>query len=138
MTELAEDMKGFWTRDAMTRLSEVIVTAVARQAMAVNAPQPAPHPPYLEAWRAFCKKFNLKPGTPDFYVKNAHYTDKVVADDYDFEEIPVYLEHKNTVVFLNPFFDVSNFKQTEDFLRYRWLEIDAELAMKFLVLGIPQ
>lgn len=133
-----ENLKEFWTRDAMTRLSEVIVSAIAGQAMAVNAPQPVPHPPYLEAWRAFCNTFNMKPGTPDFYVKNAHYTDKVVADHYDFEEIPVYLEHKNTVVFLNPFFDVSNFKQTEDFLRYRWLEMDAELAMKFLVLGVPQ
>jgi len=133
-----EILKEFWTRDALTRLSEVIASAIADRSMPGNAPQPAPHPPFLEVWREFCIKFNLKPGAPDFYVKNAHYGKEVVADYYDFEELPIYWEWKNTVVFLNPFFDASNFKQTEDFLKYRWLEIDAEMAMKFLVLGIPQ
>jgi hypothetical protein len=38
----SEELKSFWTRDAMTRLSEVIASAIAGQAMAVNAPQPAP------------------------------------------------------------------------------------------------
>jgi len=128
------ETKSFWTRDALTRLSEVIASAVAGQAMAVNAPQPAPHPPFLEALRAFCEKYNIKPGSPDWYVKNAHYGKDVVADYYEFEELPIHWDWKNKVVFLNAFYD---FQSKEDFIRYKWLEIDEETARKFLVLGVP-
>lgn len=100
--------------------------------MAVNAPQPAT---YLEeALREFCEKYNIKPGSPDWYVKKAYYGSDVVADRYDIEELPIHWDWKNTVVVLNPFHD---HKSQHDFIRYKWLEIDEEMARKLLVLGVP-
>jgi hypothetical protein len=123
----------FWAREALNKLTEVLTGAIGPP-FPVQQNQPLPHPPFLEKWREFCIKHKIKPGAPDFYVKGAHYTDKSVADFYDFEEVPMYYDHKNTVVVLNPFFGQ---KSEEDFLRYKWLEIDAELAVRFLVLGLP-
>lgn len=116
----SEKSKDFWTRDTLNKLSEVLK----------DYTQKNQHPD----WREFCIEHNFKPGSPDWRVKNAHYGADVVADHYDIEETPIFWEWKNTVVVLNPLFDR---KSQHDFFKYKWLEIDAELARKFLVLGIP-
>jgi hypothetical protein len=127
-------MKSFWTREALDRLSKVISDSVAEAATAaVSTRTPSVDSSLLETWRAFCGKHNLKPGSPEWYVKKAYYGSDVVADRYDIEEVPIYLDWKDAVVVRNPFF-VKDSK--EELLKWRWLEIDAELAMKFLVLGV--
>lgn len=134
MTWTSTPENKFWTRETLDRLSEILKGAIGPP-FAVQQSQPLPRPPYLEVWREFCIEHNFKPGSPDWYVKKAYYGSDVVADRYDVEEVPIYWEWKNTVVVLNPFFDR---KSEHDFLKYKWLEIDEELARKFLVLGVPR
>jgi hypothetical protein len=127
-----EDMKSFWTRDALDRLSEFISNSVATPAMAsVNAKPPSVASSLLETLREFCGRHDIKPGSPEWYVKKAHYESDVVADRYDIKEFPVYWEWKDAVVVRNPFFAEDS---KEEPLNWRWLEIDAELAEKILVL----
>ena len=127
--------KSFWTRETLDRLSKVIAHSVSAAAMvAVNANPPSVDSSLLETWRAFCGKHNVRPGSPEWYVKKAYYGSDVVADRYDIEEVPVYWDWKDAVVVRNPFFATDS---KEELLKWRWLEIDAELAMKFLVLGVP-
>jgi hypothetical protein len=130
-----EDLKSFWTRETLDRLSKVVADSVAAEAMvAVNANPPSVDSSLLETWRVFCRKHNFRPGSPEWYVKKAYYGSDVVADRYDIEEVPVYWDWKDAVVVRNPFFATDS---KEELLKWRWLEIDAELAMKFLVLGVP-
>lgn len=122
-------MKDFWTRENLEKLSKLLFFVPNKKeysGLVQNS--------FLDSWIKFCKEFKIKPGTPDFFVEKAYYEDKVVANFYDFEEVPVYYEHKNTVVVKNPFY---NPKEKELFLRLKFIEIDAELARKFLVLGLP-
>jgi hypothetical protein len=128
-----EDLKSFWSREALDMLLKVIADSVSAAAMfAVNAKPPSVDSSLLETWREFCGRYDIQPGSPEWYVKKAYYGRDVVADRYDIEEFPVYWDWKNSVVVRNPFFAEDS---KEEPLKWRWLEIDAELAMKILVLG---
>jgi hypothetical protein len=119
-------MKNFWTQENLNKLSQIMLNVPNKSTDRFKG--------FLESWTEFCEKFKIKPGSPDFYVKKAYYGQNAHADRYDFEEVPIYYEWKNTVVIKNPFY---NSNANELFIRIKFLELDADLARKFLVLGLP-
>ncbi len=121
MSDLEE--VNFWTKDNLNK-----ITAVFFEKGEQN-------------WCRMCSEFGIIPGFPDFYIKNAYYDKKAVAEYYDFEETPRYDKLKNTVVFENPFIAPVSYVFSET-CEYpppltKFVEIDAETAKKILVLGLP-
>jgi hypothetical protein len=122
----------FWTHETLNKVTQVLSGAI-------DPPLPAqnnqPFRPTWEVLSEFFMEHNIKTGTPDICVRKAYYNSgRAVADHYDFEEAPKHYERNDTVVVLNPFFGMNS----NDSRYGKWLEMDADLAKKFLVLGLPK
>lgn len=96
----------------------------------------------LENWPKLCVELKINKGDPAWGVKKAYYSTGVVADYYDIEEYPRYDKIKNVVVVENPFTTaqqiVNNHYANPDFPVFGpFIQINAEVARKILVLGLP-
>lgn len=131
------DQIGFWTRDNLDRVSEILKTEIGRRAESLLAKRRDKQSPFPQILDDFCEKHDIRPGSPEWFVKNAHYGTDVVADWYDIEEFPVHWEWKNAVVVKNPFFSIERHYSRKTFLNYKFLEMDEDFAKKILVLGVP-
>ena len=113
----------FWTRQMLNKVTEFL----SRAFFACSN----------EDFEVFCLKFNIKSGVPMYSIKSACYSNKAVADYYNYDEFPEYKEHKNVVVVSNPFYtkETRVVESIQSPFYFKWLEIDADTAKKFLVLG---
>ena len=117
-------MKDFWTQDNLARISSILLAKG------------------IENWPKLCIELKISNGDPAWGVKNAYYSTKAVADYYDIEEYARYDKIKNVVVVENPFSTVrqvvNNLFVNSDFPVFgNFIELDADVARKILVLGIP-
>lgn len=96
----------------------------------------------IENWPKICVELKISKGDPAWGVKNAYYSTSAVADHYDIEEYPRYDKIKNVVVVENPFSVarqvVNNIFGHPDFPIFgKFIQLDAEIARKILVIGLP-
>lgn len=87
----------------------------------------------LEEWPVLCKELNLKSGRPNGIIVNVIYGSKSTADHYEFEPRPWHDETRNVVVVKNPWSTLQSLAK-EPQLPGPYVEIDADIAMKILVL----
>lgn len=110
-----------WTQENLNRVSEILKCSGEAN------------------WPRICVELNVRTGNPNHVVASVKYGNRAVADEYEFRSIPRYDEAKGVVVVENPWSTAhAVFKKTQDpnypaFGKY--IEIDADLATKLLVLG---
>jgi hypothetical protein len=99
--------KEFWTREALNGVSKALLEGICKT---LKKPTPTSVLPIRHSLRpgGVSSRSLISGVVPASLHQEAHYSDKVVADYYDFEEVPVYYEHKGTVGVKNPFFRPSD------------------------------
>lgn len=116
-------MKNFWTQENLAKVSSAFLSKGEQN------------------WCKICSKLNILPGNPDFYIKNAYYGKQAVADYYDFEYASWYDEKENLVIVENPYPVAVSMVFSENCFEpppsTKYVKLDAELARKILVLGVP-
>lgn len=94
-----------------------------------------------ESWPRLCKELGIRSGRPNNVIVDATYGSKTTADYYQFEPNPYYDESKNLVVVENPWSTVHSVVMQQRNFDYPvfggYIELDAEVAIKILVLGVP-
>lgn len=111
-----------WTQENMNRITEILKCSGEAN------------------WPRICVELNVRTGNPNHVVASVKYGNRAVADEYEFRSIPRYDEAKGVVVVENPWFATvhSAISQMHDpnypaFGKY--IEIDADIAVKLIVLG---
>lgn len=91
----------------------------------------------LEKWPMLCRELNIRDGRPDHVIVDWKYGSKPTADHYEFKSRPRYDQTRNVVVVENPWSTLQSAKDPELPVLGPYIEIDAEVAMKILILGVP-
>lgn len=96
----------------------------------------------LEKWPTLCRELNIRDGRPDHVIVDARYGSKPTADHYEFKSRPRHDQARDVVVVENPWSTLQSVavqmaKGPEIPVLGPYIEIDAEVAMKILVLGVP-
>jgi hypothetical protein len=101
----------------------------------------------IENWPKICVELKISKGNPAWHVKKAYYSTKATADSYDFEKSARYDKIRSVVVVENPWLGLpasqvlnnSHDPLPPDYLDIifgSFIELDAEIARKILVLGL--
>lgn len=123
MMESDDPARTFWGQGNLKRVSEALKAGG------------------IDNWPRVCSWLNISPGSPDYFVKDAKYGLSPTADHYEFETRPRYDSHRKVVVVENPYSTALQvLHQTADsefLVPGPWVQLDAEDALKVLVLGVP-
>ena len=121
--ESDDSVRAFWNQESLRRVSEALKDGG------------------IENWPRVCSWLNISPGSPDYFIKDAKYGLNPTADYYEFEARPRYDPQRNLVVVENPYSTALQvLHQTTDsdlIVLGPWVQLDAEDALKALVLGAP-
>ena len=111
-----------WTQENLNRVSEILKCSGEAN------------------WPRLCSELNIRSGMPEHIIVSAKFGNRAVADEYEFRSIPMHNKEKDTVVVENPWFNTvhSSTRRMHDpncLIFWPYIEIDADMAMKILVLG---
>ena len=101
-----------WDEEKLGRITELIRSAGSRR------------------WPEICVKLNIRKGFPLNVIAGAKYGSKATADEYLFRTTPRYDDTRNMVIVENPWHIWESLPVVG-----KYIEFDAELAIKILVLG---
>lgn len=110
-----------WTLEKLNKVTEILGAAGERD------------------WPRLCAELHVRAGNPHRVIASVKYGNRAVAGEYEFKSIPRYDEGGKVVVVENPWSTahavVKQMHDPQHPVFGSYVEIDADVAMKLLVLG---